>query len=494
MEQKTISCLDPVLQEVQSLELTQQIKLPDDFPDIGRILSGWGQVVLRSKQWLDGEASVSGGMLVWVLYAPEDGSRERCVDGWIPFQMKWDLPEDLPDGVLRVRFLTRFVDGRGLSPRKLMVRCGISAMAEGFVPMERQIRVPSDLPKGVELLESTYPLRLGTEAGEKAFLLEEELALPDSAPQPESLVYFRMEPRITDSRILGDKLAFRGNGNLHLLYRSEEGQLHSWDFPLPFSQIAELDREYGSDAQGDLAPVVTSLEAEPDDEGHIRLKGAISAQYRVTDQQRISLVEDAYVPGREVTLREEMLELPVVLETRRENLYGEQTLPLEVNLAADVSFLPDFPRESRSERGVELTLPGNFQVLTYGPDGRLQGNSSRWEGRQQLRCDADSHLAVVPQSGEPQVLTGSGQLQMKADVALDITTMARQRIPMVTGVEVGPVKAPDPNRPALILRRAGETCLWDLAKDSGSTVEAIRRANGLQGEPAPERMLLIPVV
>ena len=64
---------------------------------------------------------------------------------------------------------------------------------------------------------------------------------------------------------------------------------------------------------------------------------------------------------------------------------------------------------------------------------------------------------------------------------------------MVTAVEMGQLRQTDPDRPALILRRAGEKRLWDIAKDSGSRVEDIRRANGLKGEPAPEQMLLIPV-
>lgn len=493
MEQKTVSCLEPVLQEVRGTELTQQIKLPDAMPDVGRILACWGQVILRGKQWQDDQVSANGGMMVWVLYAPEDGSRERCMEGWIPFQMKWDIPEDLPDGVLRVRCMPRFVDGRSVSPRKILVRCGVSALVEGFVPVERQVTVPAAEEAGVELLRNTYPLRLNAEAGEKVFSLDEELTLPDSAPQPEKLIYSRLEPRITDCRVLGDKVVFRGSGNLHALYRSEEGKLHSWDFPVPFSQIAELDREYGADAQADVAPAVTNLETELDDEGHFRLKSSLAAQYRVTDRQMVTVAEDAYEPGREVSLRREMLELPVVLENRRENLYGEQTLPTDADLTADVSFLPDFPRQRKTDRGVELEYPGSFQVLTYGPDGTLKGSTVRWEGRQQLRSDEDSLLMAVPMPMEPQTVPGSGQLQVKADLPVDITATTRQRIPMVTGVELGDRKTPDPGRPALILRRAGENRLWDLAKTSGSTVEAIRRANNLQGEPAPDRMLLIPV-
>jgi len=64
---------------------------------------------------------------------------------------------------------------------------------------------------------------------------------------------------------------------------------------------------------------------------------------------------------------------------------------------------------------------------------------------------------------------------------------------MITGVELGEEKEPDANRPSLILRRAGHGRLWDIAKESGSTMDAIRKANGLQEEPAAGQMLLIPV-
>jgi LysM repeat protein len=35
--------------------------------------------------------------------------------------------------------------------------------------------------------------------------------------------------------------------------------------------------------------------------------------------------------------------------------------------------------------------------------------------------------------------------------------------------------------------------LWELAKETGSTMDAIRKANGLTQEPRQGQMLLIPV-
>lgn len=488
------SCLDTAVREVQNVEQTQEIKLPDGMPDIGRVLSAWGQVILRSKEWRSDCVAFSGGMMVWVLYAPEDGGEERCIDGWIPFQMKWDLPAGTREGDIRIHCLPRFVDARSVSARKLMVRAGAAAMAEAFVPMEAETYAPDSAPENVELLRLRYPVRLQKEAGEKTFLMDEDLTLPGSAPQADKVIYYCLHPRVTDCRVLSNKVVFRGNANLHTLYRSEEGQLHSWDFELPFSQYAELNGEHSAEALADMVLCPTSLELELDDEGHMRLKCGMVGQYLITDQQMMELIEDAYSPGRELSVRREMLELPAVLENRRENIFGEQTLPVQANLAADVNFLPDYPRQRRSENGVEMEIPGTFQVLYYGEDGVLRSGTARWEGQQSVNADENSRITAVPMAVEaPQAVTGNGSIVVKTDIPLDMTTTAQQSISMVTGVELGEQIAPDPNRPSLILRRAGDGRLWDIAKSSGSTMDAIRRANNLQEEPAPDQMLLIPV-
>lgn len=492
-ERKTVSCLETPLRQVQNSEQTLEIKLQEGMPDVGQVLTAWGQPILRSKEWREDQVQFSGGMMVWVLYAPEDGTEEQCVQGWIPFQMRWDLPENTPEGTLRLRCLTRFVDGRSTSPRKILVRAGMAVMAEVFTPKEIETAVPKDRPKEMALLENTYPVRLAKEAGEKTFLLEEELYLPDSVPKIGQLVTWRLNPRITDQRVLGDKAVMRGNGNLHVLYRSDAGQLHSWDFEVPFSQYADLQGEYGGDARMDTALMPTALELEPRENGNLDLRGAMTAQYLITEKEPLTLVEDAYSPGWEVTANREPLELPVVLENRRENIYAEQSLPAAANLTAEVQFLPDFPHLRRLENGMEMENSGQLQLLYYGEDGRLHGSQARWEGKQTIPSDENSRLVAIPMGADTQAVTGNGRIQVKTEMPVELTTVTEQAIPMVTGVELGQKKQPDPNRPSLILRRAGEDRLWDIAKAAGSTMEAIRQANSLSGEPSPQQMLLIPV-
>lgn len=487
------SCLDPVLAEVQNMEQTQELKIPEGMPGIQRVIGAWGQVVMRSKDWHGSSVHLSAGMMVWVLYMDEEGKLQRA-EGWIPFQLHWELPESCPDGRLRILCIPRYVDARSVSAGKIMVRAGVAALAEAWCKGEKEVSMPEEMPEDVQLLRSAYPVRLPREAGEKSFLLEEELTLPGSAPVPRKLVCWHMDPMVTDRKVLSNKVVFRGNGNLHLLYESEDGQLHGWDFELPFSQFAELEDSFSPDAQVDIRLMPTSVDVETDAEGKFHLKSSLAAQYLVDDQTMVELVEDAYSPLRELNLRQEMLELPALLESRRENLYGEQTLPAQADLVVDARFLPDFPRQRREGDSLSLDMPGLVQLLYYDAGGQLQAASGRWEGTMTVPADPDSRLTAVPlPGGEVQALPGTDSVTVKATAPVQMTCSAAKGMAMVTGLEPGQAHTADPGRPSLVIRRPGGSRLWDLAKGTGTTVDAIRTANGLTGEPAPNQLLLIPI-
>ena len=490
----TVSCLDTWTPPVKSTELIYQLRLPEGMPDVGRVIAAWGQPVLRSKEWSAADVCASGGMMVWILYAPEDGTREQCIDCWIPFQIKWDLPEGMPEGRIRLQLCHKNVDARSASPRKLVLRCLLRAAAEVFSHREQFVSVPKDTDAQLELLRKDYPLMLGVEAGEKVVSLEETLALPDSAPLPDKLICASLEPVITEQRVLGDKVLFRGNGNLHLLYRSEEGQIHSWDQALDFSQFEELDRERGAEAAADIVPAVTTLEAELDDSGHFQIRCSVVCQYRILDRVMVRLAEDAYSLSAELQVHMDTAEFPVQLERRRETVRAEQSIPAEGNLAVEARFFPDCPGISRQEQETVLELPGVFQVLYYDQDRTLRSAAISWEGQRSLRAEENCRIQARMLPAQIQTSLSGGQIRVYGEIPLETNTMVRQQFPMVTGAVLGQPIQKDPDRPALILCRAGSVSLWQIARDSGSTPEAICKANALTEEPEPGRMLLIPVL
>ena len=161
----------------------------------------------------------------------------------------------------------------------------------------------------------------------------------------------------------------------------------------------------------------------------------------------------------------------------------------------DSRVLADFPRQRKTEAGVALVFPGSFQTLCYGDDGTLLAAGGRFEAEQMVPAgEAVTVTAWIGKPAEPQIGFENGTMTFRTELPVGIRQETREPIPVITGLTPGENRERDANRPSLILRRNSGVRLWDLAKEAGSTVEAIRKANALEGDPTPGQMLIIPVL
>ncbi len=478
-----------VVWEVKNEEQTQEIKLSDSLPDIGRILGAWGQPLVRSKEWHDSNMGVSGGVMVWVLYAPEDGSGPRCVESWVPFQLQWEFPMTQHDGTIRAACLLKGVDARSVSARKMMVRTVVSVAGEALEPVQLDLYQPEEVPEDVQLLRKQYPIRLPKEAGEKVVTLDEELSANFGPVR--KVIRCSIQPEITDQKIMADKIVFRGNAVVHMLCEREDESITGCDFEIPFSQYAELEQEYDPYATCDVIPAVTNLELDVLDDGKLRLKAGIVGQYVIYDRPVIEIVTDAYSTKRKALPKGQRLELPAVLDFRQEIIKAEAHLEQDIGAVVDAAPLFSHPMLSRMQGKTQMEIPGAFQILKTDEGECLNGGNLRWNLESDI--DADEAVTVLARSSLKGKAKVSG-MDVTCDIQIDMTATAITDIPMVTALELGELTDADPNRPSMILRRPGSNSLWEIAKEAGSTVEAIKDANGLTEEPIGNPVLLIPVL
>ncbi len=466
------------IRQVQTLEETQELRLPEELPDIGRVLCAWGQCVVRGKQWRGDGMQASGGVTVSVLYLPEDGSVARCVESWLPFQAKWSFPQTRREGAMRIATLLQGVDARTLSARKMMLRANISLLGEALEPTEAEIYAPAELPTGIEVLANVYPAVLPREAGEKQFTIEDEIHIPGVS----KWVSFSMQPEVTEQNVVGSRVVIRGNGHLRYVYLDEQGEIRSGNLDILFAQFADLDRDYDNEATADLMLCVSGMEPETGEDS-LHIQCSVTAQYLIKDRALLEIIEDAYSPTRELSLEIQTLKLPMELENRVEVLDADPVF--QEGKVLDMMFLPEYPVQYRDGDMVNLEIPAQFRFLYQDPEGNLQSATENWSTTLTVPAAENTQLQPTITSIEPS----SNSARMK----LNLQTWADQQIPMISGLTVGGSKPLEEARPSLILRPMDTDSLWELAKETGSTMDAIRKANGLTQEPRQGQMLLIPV-
>ncbi len=474
-------------------EETQEYRLPESMPDVGRVIAAWGQTVIRGKEWRSGHIGIHGGVMVWVLYAPEDGSEVRRIETWLPFSTRLEQNHKGEDGIIRAESVLSSVDARSISSRKLMLRCQVGLLVQTMVPKQAELMEPRDMPGDMELLQRTYPMVLTREAGEKTFLVDETVELPKELAAGETIVYYHICPRITEQKVLGTKAVFRGVGQLHLLMQDREGKLCGGDLEIPMAQYLDLDGDYAEGAELSNLLCSTSVEAERTEAGALRLRWGLVSQYIVNAVTMVNCLEDAYSTQRELELQRQEILLPCWLEEQLREVELTERLG-DGEVPVDAIFFPDLPMVTRQPGGAEVRVGGTFQTLTTGSDGNLQGRTVKANQAVTVQTECDTAAQCILQGGVQTRREGSGW-GLESKLGLMLASICAKPLSMVTGITVGGTKQDAAERPSVIVRaKRGEETLWDIAKYCGSTVSAIQRLNKLESEPEENRLLLIPVV
>lgn len=491
---KQLQCLRPFHSQLHSQEQVQEVRIPDAYPDIGKILGCWGQVMIRGKEWRSNYMGANGGVAAWVLYAPEDGTQPRVVDVWIPFQFRWEFPEPADDGTFALCPVLTNLDGRGVSARKIMVRAAVDAFGQGMTRLKTEIATAGEVPDDVQLLTRSYPLEMPIEAGEKQVQMEENLALAVDNNEFHKIISYELSPMITEAKVLGNRLVFRGQANLQMMYMTEDGQISKWETEIPFSQYTELDKDYGPYASAWVLPVVTALEIEMTEDAGLKMRGGIAAQYTIFDREIVDVVEDAFSPKRDVAVKSEDVQLPILLDSTVINMQVEGRMTDNARSIIASVPLSEYPTVSMVENGTEVYMDGQYLVLCQDDEGQMQSEMVRFNGSEPFRSAPENKIELwrgIPNTTE--VSPSAEGMIMHTDYPVTMQVYTGQTIPVVTTLELGELKEPDPNRPSVVMRRVGDEGLWAIAKGYGSTVAAIQEANQLNGEPEYGQMLLIPI-
>ena len=485
-EKQDVSCLRCVTDETFRREETGEVRLPENMPDAAGVIAAWGQVILRGKEWRNSGMTLSGGVMAWVLYASEDTGEMHWVDTWIPLQFKGDFPDPGREGQICAWGSVDSVDARVISARKIMVRANVTLSCRAWVKERMSVPKVEELPEDVHIRENTYPVKFCREAGEQSFALEEDMPVAEL----DSCIYYGISPRITEHRVMGDKLVYRGICNVHML-GSKDGKLRSWDGEMSFSQFAELEESYEQEAEAYLQPVVTSMEMDYAEDGKWTAKCAIACQYVVTDREMLTIPEDGYSTDRETKLQMENVQIPCVLQME------SRSIPVTCAIDSDGLQVLDATMQASPgwlDRGENMYLmPLWSQVLYMDAEGKTRAESCRWEEKIPMQAGENVRPGIFGDTGELLVSPMGSKTEVSGTLNLWEMTDTCWEKPVLSGMELGENAGKDPNRPSLILRRMGKDGLWEMAKSCRTTVSAIEDANDFTTAPAPEQMVIIPI-
>ncbi len=296
-EAQSIDYLRRIFSGSAAQELTQELIVPDSYPDCGRIVFTGACAVMRGKECRDGGAAVTGGVRAGLLYVPEDGSEARALECYLPYSVRYDHPAATAQTQLFAMCRVRAADARLINSRKILVRVSVVCDLAGFEETGETIRTLKDAPQALQTKTADYRCVLPREYAEKPFSMTEDLELSGGEPETAKLVQYWLTPEITEQKLTGNKAVFKGVLVFKALLLGADGTPQVMSRQLPLSQYCELRGDYADD-ELQVQICVTGSEAElvhmEDEPAKILLSANLLCQCVAMQGYDLTLTEDAY--------------------------------------------------------------------------------------------------------------------------------------------------------------------------------------------------------
>lgn len=481
--------LRPVLRETKTVEETAEAVISNSCPDVTEILYTDGTAFLRGKELSEGMAAVSAGVSASVLAKPDGRKEPEVMEVYIPLSFRVENSNLKPGLLSCAQVQLRRLDSHMVNPRKVLVRATVAVTL--WVWENCREEHPNVLGTGkAQVLTRREPLKLLTSMGEKNYTVEDSVRLsPEGSGR--QLVSCAAEISHSDTRLTGTRAVFKGSVKLSALYLTDDGALQTGTGEMPFSQYIDLgDCQETDDLR--LHTCLTGADVElAADGGGLNATLQMLSRAEVWAPEELSYLADMYSLEGQAEPVWEKKSYESLLDRQYFAPTGHSSVAIGGSRVIQCRCVPGEFSHTKSGENTEFTLPVSVQVLTE-EDGNLRGGMARVNLVCATQASAGCRFEVWADGlSANAAITGDG-VDVQVTGTVCICTYAVSEIEEIVGGEVTETE-PEKDRPGLIIRRPkdGET-LWNLAKQYRTSMEAISAANGLEGEPTSDMLLLIP--
>lgn len=501
------SCLDTyeiggetTLTQVETAETI----VPDYCPDIARIIETDGKVYLHSRELRDGRGEVSGTIRVTVLYTPDGEGGIRTLEFAMPFTAESEGRSLLDCAHLTAEVDAEALETRMLNPRKVFTHCKLVIRLTGY--RRASLAFCPDLEAAPELCVEKRQERqhavLLTHIVEKDFTFSEEMNLSPGREGAAELLTSRVSSSVTETKLVGSKLIFKGVFNLSLLYRTADGKCCSTTGELPFSQIMEVEGAVeGSSANLRLQLTGADLQIDGgDSEGRqIAVTLYLHATALVRQEQELTLLNDLYSTAYHLTYEAAPLSLTSFCESMNRRQTVREVLEIGVVAESILAIHASCGAVSAISEGGATTLRTVVSVRAlYLDEGGVPLMAERGV---EVSCQLDlpSDCRVTARAFCPEEIQGSLadrgiEVRFPVDFRIEAASQTKKVCVTAAALDTDTVKEAA-GAPSLVLRCLGkQETPWELAKRYNTTISAILAANQLESEELlpREQLLLIP--
>lgn len=485
------------------IQVETEISLPDYYAAINRVIKCKATVMINSKSVSDGQLSVGGYVNFNIIYSDKD----NCLNNAFvssPFSKSIDYEGDFAEEDIKVCSAVNYINCKPLGERKAQISATIG------------LNVILNVKEKTELISQINCDNYYTKSDEcsvtsmcekvcKNIYIEASIMPENAAETVRGLMRSDLSVRLTDCKVLGEKVIVKGDVIAQLLlFEKQSDKIRKETSVHSFSQIIDISNQYSDNALVFPTAEIQSYDISPikginEEISGFELQAKTSICVQIFENKNISFIKDAFSKlGSSVERKTakvlcfaEKIEENYSCKKNFEctNSYVEKIIDSWVN----------YRITSSKVSGAEAIINGTFIVTCIAADDSgepfcIEKNID-FEYKYRLSENIGQAIAIskIDIIGSECNLVGSNEIEFKIELKVLALIFAVKEIEYVSSAQDCDEAEPCSNSCVKILYGCENKKLWDVAKQCLADPQKICEINEIENLDCIEKdILLIP--
>lgn len=500
LEKKKITLDQQAGKESSQILLEGDVIVPDNKPDIEKILRCNGIVQLQEAKGNEDRVNFSGELLLFILYQSKKSIKPISgIETSLPIEDIIHIDGIDQNADITLSAVLNHLDCKLLNDRKINIKAVITVTAQATTSYTGEIiEAINDKPE-LQTKKGTMSINNTVENKKDRFIVKEEVTIPNNKPNIGEILQTTVSIADKDIRAMDGRVLVRGNLEITTLYvgDTDDSILEVVEHEIPFSGYID-----GNDitskmlVQADLQIENKDIQVMSDEDGEDRILNieiTIGTTMKVTDSEEMELIEDAYYPSKPLLIQRETIRYPNIIGTSKSQFAVKDTFVLEDSAVpimqietvwANATIDEVIPYEDKIEvQGVvafEVLYIGESdsspvavvaQSVPFTQEIEIKGNHN----------DSDVSVTTSVENVTANMLS-SNEIEVRATLNMDAIITEEKEGEIITEIDFDESEE-IPNRSfasAVIYVVQRDDSLWSIAKQYNTTIDDIVMLNDIE--------------
>lgn len=481
--------------------LDDTINVPDSLMDMERLILVKGNVVIEATEAMTDRFQVKGSLNYQILYsADKDSNSFDSMVGKVPFVEYINADGTKEGDYIEVHASLNDLTVTMLHSRKISLKALIGLDYQ--VKENETFDAVTSIENAVdtEVLEGSISMMSLQHQKKESLQIREQVEIPSNKPNIYQVIWKSVTVSHIQIRPSDGYMLVNGNLNVFLIYTAEEDNmpLQYFTMEIPFEQRVQEEMSSEDMISGSfLCLDQYHITVSPDESGEDRLLDIMAdftMEIKLYGDETVQLVQDAYSPEVEICpkWREFNVQHLLVRNCAKAKISDVVEMPKQQSVLqiCNVEGSVSIDETERTSRGimVEGVLSTQITYISKEDAGAVASTTFDIPFSYEIEVDGmkeDITYSIVPFFDHiSAMLLNENQIEIKADLSLEVLAFSNERVKAVLDMEIVPIdvekKKALPGVIGYIVKP--EDTLWSIAKKYYTTVDRLRQINGMEND------------